>query len=151
MPVRSDSYWEPAALSERFWKRVDKTDTCWNYVGTRTSSGYGHVYTGPNRRRDVAHRFSYELIVGPIPEGLQLDHLCRNRLCVNPEHLEPVTQRENTLRGIGFSAQNARKTRCPKGHGYSSLRADGRGRRCLACERARHARDRAAARARAKR
>ncbi len=67
-----------------------------------------------------AHRFAFEMARGPVPEGLQLDHLCRVRHCVNPGHLELVTSRVNTLRGTSFSAVNATKTHCPKGHPYST-------------------------------
>jgi hypothetical protein len=85
-------------LYERFVEKVEKTDTCWNWTGS-TDRGYGKI----GLRRGVAplyaHRVSYEFHVGPIPAGLQLDHLCRNRSCVNPAHLEPVTQRENLARG----------------------------------------------------
>lgn len=67
----------------------------------------------------MAHRFAYELIRGKIPEGLDIDHLCRNRQCVNPEHMEPVTPRENTIRGDTIPAHNLKKTHCPKGHPLS--------------------------------
>lgn len=86
---------------------------CWEWQGT-SCKGYGYFcINGKNWR---AHRYSYEYYVGKIPEGLSIDHLCRNRACVNPEHLEPVTSKENTLRGIGLTAQNARKTHCYNGH-----------------------------------
>jgi hypothetical protein len=71
------------------------------------------------RRGVIVHRFSYEFFVGPIPAGLTIDHLCRNRACFNPVHLEAVTQRENTLRGEGPTAKLARLTHCPKGHPFS--------------------------------
>lgn len=83
---------------------------CWEWIGTLSSEGYGRF------EKDLAHRVSYRRSVGPIPEGLQLDHLCRNRRCVNPEHLEPVTGRINTLRGETLPAMNAAKTECIHGH-----------------------------------
>lgn len=99
---------------------VDKATGCWNWTGTMRGNGYGRLkvgsrYTG-DRRDEEAHRFSYEMHKGRIPDGLQLDHLCRNTLCVNPDHLEAVTARVNTLRSENPAAKNARKTRCPKGH-----------------------------------
>lgn len=81
------------------------------------SSGYGTFYF--EGRMVTAHRWAYEHWVGPIPEGTELDHLCREVLCVLPTHLEPVTHRENLMRGKGFAARNARKTHCPQGHKYT--------------------------------
>lgn len=83
-------------------------------------------------RYTVAHRVSYELANGPIPSGMVLDHLCRVRSCINPDHLEPVTNRENTLRGVNFIASHARKTMCMHGHALTP-RPDGKGRYCLEC------------------
>ena len=85
----------------------------------------------------LAHRWSYEYHVGPIPDGLQLDHLCRVRHCVNPQHLEPVTARENTLRGMSFVAHLAARTECINGHPLTggNLRMEGTVRRCRACKR----------------
>lgn len=82
---------------ERFWAKVDKTDDCWLWTGVRISNGYGSFRVEGAMR--LAHRFAYELLVGPIPDGLQIDHLCRVKHCVNPLHLEPVTQAENVRRG----------------------------------------------------
>ena len=108
---------------EKFWSRVDRSvgpESCWLWLGPRNGKWqYGNFHDSrltPPRWR--AHRFAYELLVGPIPEGLTLDHLCFNTLCVNPKHLEPVTMRENLMRGNGFSAKAARATHCPQGHPY---------------------------------
>jgi hypothetical protein len=103
-------------LEERLWSRVTKTETCWLWMGN-TSWGYGGISVEGKHKK--VHRVSYEILVGPIPEGLVLDHLCRVKSCVNPEHLEPVTQRENVLRGEGRTADNASRTHCKYGHPYS--------------------------------
>ena len=100
----------------RFWPKVDRSGECWLWTARINYKGYGQFKVG--NQQTFAHRFSYELLVGPIPEGLQIDHLCRVRNCVNPAHLEPVTPRENTRRGEGGSNMRA-KTHCPQGHPYS--------------------------------
>ena len=122
----------------RFWLKVEKTETCWLWTAGRVWNGYGQFKVAG--RHVYAHRFAYELLVGPIPEGLTIDHLCRVRHCVNPAHLEPVTSRENTLRGDTPAARNAAKTHCPQGHPLeagnlrlSELRRGGRA--CLICHR----------------
>lgn len=90
---------------------------CWLWVGTTREDGYGRISV--KGRHVSAHRFAYELLVGPIPAGLQIDHLCRQRSCVNPRHLEPVTAHENTLRGETVNAKNTAKTVCKNGHPFT--------------------------------
>lgn len=103
---------------ERFERHVERTLTCWLWTGSLTEHGYGHF--GPVRGTTVkAHRFAYQQFVGPIPDDLPLDHLCRVRRCVNPAHLEPVTQRENLLRGDTSTAAFAAQTHCMRGHPLS--------------------------------
>lgn len=110
-------------------------DKCWEWTAGKSSKGYGMVYVGG--KMQMAYRVVYELYRGAIPEGRQLDHLCRNPGCVNPEHLEPVTSKENTLRGEGIAARNARKTHCIHGHKYTPentiIRKDGAGKECRTC------------------
>lgn len=122
-------------LVVRFTRQVALGDGCWEWLGHRNQSGYGRFWL--LGRYEVAHRVSYELFVGPIPVGLTLDHRCRNRGCVRPDHLEPATLRENILRGQGVGVRNAAKTHCPQGHPYDATNthrtAQGR-RRCRACE-----------------
>lgn len=114
-------------------------ESCWPWEGAKNAKGYGRVYVAG--RRWYAHRMTYTAFVGPIPVGLELDHLCRNPSCVNPDHLEPVTHAENGARGI-----KATKPRCVSGHRFSfentHWRRDGR-RRCRACDAARQRKKRA--------
>lgn len=105
-------------LADRFWAKVSKTDTCWLWTAAKTGQGYGHIKVDGRMR--PAHRVSYELAIGPIPEGMDLDHLCRTPLCVRPDHLEPVTRRTNVLRGVGYCAQQARKEECVNGHAFTA-------------------------------
>jgi len=105
-------------LPARFWAKVRVLDSgCWEWVAARDTYGYGQ-YSPVHDKPVGAHRFAYERLIGPIPPPLVTDHLCRNRACVNPEHIQPVTNRENTLRGIGPSAINAVKTHCIQGHAF---------------------------------
>lgn len=102
--------------------------TCWTWVGAASSGRYGCV--GHDGRSVLTHRRSYELLVGPIPTGLQIDHLCRNTLCCNPAHLEPVTARTNVLRAL-------RQTSCVRGHEYTPentiWKKEGTQRNCRTC------------------
>lgn len=133
------------SLVERFTERFLIGDGCWEWQTATGSKGYGAFSDG--KRSLLAHRFSYELFVGPIPEGLQIDHLCRNRKCVRPDHLEAVTQQVNMSRGESFSAINGRKTHCKRGHEFSPentyLTSFG-SRQCKTCSRIREAAKRVA-------
>jgi hypothetical protein len=141
----------------RFHAKVDKTDGCWPWDGTVHSSGYGRFWF--HGRTIAAHRFAYEINFGRIPDELRIDHRCHNedlecsggsgclhRRCVNPAHLEAVTPRENTLRGRGIAAIEAKRTHCPQGHPYSAenthIQRNG-SRVCRTCKRAQCARWRA--------
>ena len=107
---------------------------CWIWIGKISGRGYGSFPIG--KINYAAHRIFYEQAKGEVPDGMVLDHLCRNIRCVNPNHLEPVTMKENTLRGIGPTALNAVKTHCPKGHPYNggNLRFRRGRRHCNACD-----------------
>lgn len=99
----------------RFIQKINRTSTCWEWVGRwKTNRGYGLFYL--NGKNVKAHRLSYRMFKGSIPNHLELDHLCRNTSCVNPEHLEAVSHKENILRGNCPTAINARKTHCKRGH-----------------------------------
>ena len=133
--------YDPAALPARMVRKIDASGDCWQWLGVLTvRGGYGQVSVGG--RMKTAHRIIYGLLVGAIPEGLTLDHLCRNTACVNPAHLEPVTHRENNLRGGSgggsVAARNSRKTDCPKGHALDGanlyVRPNGK-RECRECKR----------------
>lgn len=109
-------------VSERFDKFVlpDPNSGCWLWAGSTNNPGYGHFRYGGKLR--LAHRVSYEALIGPIPDGLVLDHLCRVPCCVNPLHLEPVTQKVNCERGMASYAASKRhssKTHCKNGHPLS--------------------------------
>ena len=125
---------------ERFIDKLQLLDSgCWEWTACKDKDGYGvfsiRINSGRGFKNVKAHRFSYEYFVGTIPDGLEIDHLCRNRSCVNPSHMESVTNAENNRRGISPSAQNKRKTHCVHGHEFSEENTIfyKRGRACKAC------------------
>lgn len=128
-------------LLDRFWTRVEKTDTCWNWTGALNAEGekgYGVIWF--RNAQEYVHRLAFELLVGPIPKGRTIDHLCRNRKCVRPEHLRAVSLRENVLSSTGISAVNWQKTHCLQGHPFTEENTwvnpkDG-SRHCRSCGRA---------------
>jgi hypothetical protein len=126
MPVR-----EEAVL--RFWPKVERRgDTeCWEWTGHKNPAGYGNFWA--DDRLVKAHRWAYETCVGPIAEGLTIDHLCRNTSCVNPAHLEAVTGWENTSRGSSPTAVHARQTHCKFGHPFDEENTQWRGPRHRIC------------------
>lgn len=136
----------------RFWSRVDKwgPNGCWLWTGKLNRDGYAQM-NAYGQKGMGAHRVSYVMNVGPIPEGLQLDHLCRVRHCVNPAHLEPVTNEENMRRGIVHERRGAHeraKTHCKQGHEFTPESVVNRkrgGRDCKECHRLREERKRRAA------
>ncbi|WP_353956327.1 HNH endonuclease signature motif containing protein [Cutibacterium avidum] len=107
-----------ASEEDRFLSYVDMTSHCWEWTGGLMSGGYGMFHLS-DTTCELAHRYAYQRFVEPIPEGLVIDHLCRNRKCVNPDHLEVVTNLENLRRGIGYRLQNGMDDRCIHGHKYT--------------------------------
>ena len=128
----------PSAL-QRFWEKLYVSDSgCWLWLAAKNEHGYGVFRAGG--RQWKAHRWAYVHILGKDAEGMDMDHLCRRRGCVNPSHLEAVPHRENCVRGDGWSGVNARKTHCPAGHEYDDANAyvDKKGQRhCRTCRRRR--------------
>jgi hypothetical protein len=131
MPVRVDKW---------FAKHIRPAGECWEWVGARTMNGYGQLKIAG--KSSMAHRALYEYFITDIPAGLDLDHLCRNRACVNPWHLEPVTRSTNLFRAANLGRHNTLKTECPQRHPYDEantrITVKG-GRACRACERERAA------------
>lgn len=124
-------------MDSRLRERFVESDGCWEWTGKMSDYGYGLMRLGTKATDPwrQAHRLVFEASVGGIPKGLDLDHLCLNRACVRPDHLEPVTRRVNLLRGMTIPAANAEKTHCPKGHAYAgdNLFYDGGNRKCRTC------------------
>lgn len=128
-----------ATLKDRIKSRSTEVPSgCWEWNLRRDRDGYGHTKVAG--RSLLAHRASYDAFIGPIPAGMTLDHLCRNKCCVNPDHLEPVSNKENILRSDGITAQAARQTHCRAGHAFDAENTyypPGGGRHCRMCNRAR--------------
>ena len=132
------------SVDERFAKKYVVSESgCWVWVGANTGNGhklrYGRFYVDRIHRVTLAHRWSYQRNGGVIPDGMEIDHLCRNTLCVNPAHLEPVTRRENVIRGTSPNAVNAAKTHCINGHALTAENCYAyrwpKTRQCKACAR----------------
>ena len=132
----------PVPIAERFWPKVSISPTgCWNWTAGLGKDGYGLFWR--DGRTEPAHRVSYELLKGPIPEGLTLDHLCRNPPCVNTAHLEAVTIGDNVRRGTNAAAVNAIKTKCIRDHSFTEANTyvtPGGRRQCRVCNGIRHRR-----------
>lgn len=132
-----DPYGTPKRLTpdERFVSSVHKTDSCWEWTGTIHQNGYGRFMV--KKQPFLAHRIAYERAYGDIPDGLVIDHLCRNRKCVNPDHLEAVTNEENLFRGSGYRIMNGMDDSCIHGHKYTPENTywepNGRSARCRTC------------------
>jgi hypothetical protein len=129
---------DPITRFRLYWKisteNQHEGEPCWEWTGGKNQFGYGLFWTGYNKIS--AHRWAYEHFREKIPKGLQTDHLCRNHGCVNPNHLEVVTQQENILRGEGQAAIHARKTHCIKGHPFDEKNtyiSPSGGRMCRQC------------------
>lgn len=130
-------------LSVRFWQKAQRgsPDECWEWTASG-SKDYGTFYDHGRSRQ--AHRVAWELTNGPVPDDLPLDHLCRNKRCVNPGHLEPVSQKTNLHRGNGWAGRHVRATHCPQGHPYNAANTYRKQRRthvsreCRQCDRDRH-------------
>lgn len=125
------------STEERFWVKVDRTQDCWIWLGLRKkNSRYGKFWA--NGKMMPTHRYSYEQSNGPIPVGLEIDHLCRRPECIRPDHLEAVTHRENNKRSKSITSLNSVKTHCLRGHIFDlfNTRVDLYGKRvCRTCKR----------------
>jgi hypothetical protein len=127
-----------------FWPKIEKTATCWLWRGAHTGRAkwrYGRIWDPRTKRLRLPHHVAYEMVKGPIPTGMEVDHLCKVTMCVNPDHLEAVTPRENWLRSAAPSVAAARKTHCPYGHPFDERNTRRRrtgGRDCRACAMIRH-------------
>ena len=144
-PRNRDGTFAKVSVADRFWQSVSKTDTCWLWMGSKHQDGYGRFWNGI--RRVPSHRWAYEQVHGPIPNGLQIDHLCRVRHCVNPAHLEVVTGQQNFRRGSHPNVRLHHAGHCKHGHPFTKantyIKKNGT-RFCRACNRNRQAKYRLA-------
>jgi hypothetical protein len=135
MPDRTRSPHIRGAEEQRFWLKVDKTETCWIWRAALNDHGYG-IFRRSNHTNIRSHRWAWEQVNGLVPNGLELDHLCRNRACCNPSHLEAVTHLTNSSRSQpGGRVWRSHITHCPQGHPYDAANTyrHKRGRACKAC------------------
>jgi hypothetical protein len=126
------------------WCLPEPNSGCWLWTHSLTKDGYGRLNLG--HKETVAHKGMYEIVKGPVPSGLELDHLCRTRACINPDHLEPVTEKENCRRSTSLASRRSRQTECLRGHPFDSAntyRTKRGWRQCRACHVAKHIRLRA--------
>jgi hypothetical protein len=133
---RNSTGYRKPTREERFWAKVKKTKDCWIWCGPRDRQGYGRFRDSPTTNAG-AHRYAYELLVGRIPDGLTIDHLCRNTSCVRPDHLEPVTGIEN------YRRSKLARTHCKRGHPFdeqNTYLAKNGARQCRRCEAAKQRR-----------
>ena len=113
MTSQIKNFWNKVKLSDKLYN----DEPCWNWVGAKNKQGYGRFNV--NGKAVRTHRYSYELFKKSIPTGLVIDHLCKNTSCCNPDHLEPVTQKENTLKGMTGQHIRVPRTHCKRGHEYT--------------------------------
>ena len=131
---------ERTDVLDRILARIEREGECWIFAGSKHPQGYGQVHNPGGSR--LVHVIVYQRMIGPVPEDMELDHLCRREACCNPAHLEPVTHGENVRRGRSDGGRaNRAKTHCPQNHPYdeANTRWYRGGRRCRACDRERHA------------
>lgn len=138
------------APEERFWNYVDATGDCWEWTGSRNPNGYGR-FCPTSHTSTTAHRFAWQALIGPIPDEMEVDHLCRNRGCVNPDHLEVVTHHENCHRGYLVWMVHRARTHCKHGHAFTPENTGEQyhgGRFCRICQNGYSRKSRASARLR---
>ena len=124
-------------MNERLWAKVDATGDCWEWTASKDQDGYGLFHLPSPRRTRRAHRVVWEELIGPIPDGMVVDHWCKNPSCVNPDHLNLTTQRMNVLRGVSTGARAIRTNQCIHGHSLADAYTWNGKRKCRTCHRLR--------------